>query len=242
MSKIKYFDHDGCWEWIGTKNNAGYGSFRMNSSKPTEGAHRISYKIANGTIGDGLFVLHKCDNKKCVNPSHLFLGSQKDNVRDCINKGRNFFLKRRFCKNGHELSPDNIVKERGNNSYFRRCKVCKGLSYKKHMNTNPHKAKRAYFSPEKLNHVREWAKNRYKRNRDKILKGISEKYFKEKTKCIAGHDFSEANTIYDSRGSRRCATCAFNRRQRTILNKKEYQKIYNLKKRQDRVFTRSSIK
>lgn len=51
-------------------------------------AHRVSYVVNNGKIDDGMFVLHKCDNKKCVNPNHLFLGTQKDNMMDKVAKNR----------------------------------------------------------------------------------------------------------------------------------------------------------
>lgn len=76
----------GCWEWIGTITNEGYGVFGAEGGFSS--AHRFSWKIHYGDIPDGLLVLHKCDNRRCVNPEHLFLGTQSDNMRDKIAKGR----------------------------------------------------------------------------------------------------------------------------------------------------------
>src|ERR1700733_2081816 len=79
---------DGCWEWQKAKNQngAGYGVLRVNGKN--ELAHRISYVINNGSIDSDLWVLHKCDNKQCVRPDHLFLGTRSDNIRDMYSKGR----------------------------------------------------------------------------------------------------------------------------------------------------------
>lgn len=75
-----------CWEWIGGKDPNGYG--RMNvEGRPTL-VHRISYRIHRGSIPDGMVICHKCDNPSCVNPDHLFVGSQADNIADMHNKGR----------------------------------------------------------------------------------------------------------------------------------------------------------
>lgn len=76
----------GCWNWKGTKTRTGYGVFTFNSERCQ--AHRTSYEFAYGPIPKGKFVLHKCDNPACVKPDHLFLGTQKDNVRDASEKGR----------------------------------------------------------------------------------------------------------------------------------------------------------
>ena len=83
---IKKEDYE-CWGWRGALCNGGYGCFTMN--KRVKPAHRASWEIHNGPIPKGLWVLHKCDNKICSNPDHLFLGNAKENVHDMISKGRN---------------------------------------------------------------------------------------------------------------------------------------------------------
>lgn len=83
---------DGCWNWLGTKHNLGYGLLflrkRPNGSSDRAYAHRFSYELAKGKIPNGLYVCHKCDNPNCVNPDHLFVGTQSDNMTDCSQKGR----------------------------------------------------------------------------------------------------------------------------------------------------------
>lgn len=77
---------DGCWLWMGPKNKKGYGHIGINGK--TVSAHRFSYSINVGAIPDGLHVLHTCDNRPCVNPKHLWVGTNLENVLDCIKKGR----------------------------------------------------------------------------------------------------------------------------------------------------------
>jgi len=78
--------NSGCWLWMGMLKDTGYGHFCF--KQKTVRAHRASWEIYNGAIPDGLHVLHRCDNRSCVNPEHLFLGTHQDNMRDCHEKGR----------------------------------------------------------------------------------------------------------------------------------------------------------
>ena len=77
---------DQCKEWQGQCNSNGYGIFQVNGKKYR--AHRISWQLEHGPIPRGMKILHECDNPPCVKLTHLFLGTQADNVRDATNKGR----------------------------------------------------------------------------------------------------------------------------------------------------------
>lgn len=96
-----------CWLWLGGKNGKGYGSFTEDR------AHRMSWRLAYGDIPNRLHVLHKCDNPSCVNPSHLFLGTNRDNAQDRKNKGRGGGLKIRGENNTEaKLSERDILEIR----------------------------------------------------------------------------------------------------------------------------------
>jgi len=76
----------GCWIWIGRLDNGGYGV--MSIEGENKYAHRISYELHNGPIPPGLFVCHHCDTPACINPKHLYAGTQADNMRDMAARGR----------------------------------------------------------------------------------------------------------------------------------------------------------
>ena len=109
----------GCWLWLGSVGKLGYGYVGGHDK-----AHRFSYELYKGPIPTGLYVLHKCDIKHCVNPDHLYTGTQADNIGDILARGSawQIDLTRTECSRGHPLSGDNlrIVKGKG----WRQCKTC----------------------------------------------------------------------------------------------------------------------
>ena len=84
MSKVTVLP-DGCWKWIG-QIVQGYGVFRSGDHQYK--AHRVSYTLFKGEIPKGMIIMHKCDNRWCVNPEHLVCGTQRENLHDMASKGR----------------------------------------------------------------------------------------------------------------------------------------------------------
>ena len=85
-SRVKRGDEDACWLWQGYVNRRGYG--RLSHQGESSYAHRVAWELTHDAIPPGMVVRHACDNPPCVNPAHLLLGSQADNMRDKKERGR----------------------------------------------------------------------------------------------------------------------------------------------------------
>lgn len=93
----QYEKTETCWNWIGYLDRYGYGKFKLDNR--TVKAHRYSYQLHYGDFNESLHVLHHCDNPRCVNPSHLFLGTNRDNVADRTAKKRHGQTSKRLTTN-----------------------------------------------------------------------------------------------------------------------------------------------
>lgn len=83
---VEFIPESGCWIWMRSVNSDGYGQVWVGAK--SWGAHRLSYALFNGPIPAGASILHRCDVRCCVNPAHLFVGSQQENIADMIEKRR----------------------------------------------------------------------------------------------------------------------------------------------------------
>lgn len=111
--------NSGCWLWLGSTDKLGYGKVSVQGHFL---AHRLAYAETHGDIPEGLLVLHKCDVPSCVNPDHLYIGDDQDNMNDMAARGRgnNGWRDVTHCVNGHEFDEENTY-WRGK---WRNCRAC----------------------------------------------------------------------------------------------------------------------
>jgi hypothetical protein len=95
-----------CWVWTAAKCSSGYGNFYFGGRVVQ--AHRVALALFRGIDAGESLVCHHCDNPKCVNPDHLFLGTHQDNADDKMRKGRHTWANKTHCTRGHELTGDNL--------------------------------------------------------------------------------------------------------------------------------------
>lgn len=118
----------GCWEHSYNSHSCGYAVIEFRNChahlRITALMHRIFYYLYHGPFDDSLFVCHHCDNPKCVNPAHLFLGTHSNNMQDMVNKGRHNYASRTHCKHGHEFTVENTRRNKSDNFRARHCRTC----------------------------------------------------------------------------------------------------------------------
>lgn len=116
-----------CWIWTASRNTSGYGQFSIGGGGYTELAHRVAYKLFVGPIPSGLCVCHSCDNRACVNPDHLWLGTVAQNNLDKLRKGR--ARSGAGQRNRHaRITPDDVMKIRTDNRAQKEIAASFGIS------------------------------------------------------------------------------------------------------------------
>ncbi|MGI4871493.1 MAG: HNH endonuclease signature motif containing protein [Janthinobacterium lividum] len=180
VNKAPGLGRDGdCWEWMAACHQGGYGQFRYYNDTL---AHRAAYQLTHGPILSDLWVLHNCDNRRCVNPAHLRLGTPQDNVNDMMERGRHYAANLTHCKRGHEFTPENIYPTRNG---LRICRKC----------CNLRDTTRYYHSESRREHHR----NVVERRRAAIVKPTTEQItakFIEKAQAVHGigiYDYCHTN-------------------------------------------------
>lgn len=122
-----------CWPWTACIERNGYGSFHVGGRR--KWAHRVSYELNVGPIPSGEYVLHSCDNRRCVNPAHLRVGTHADNMRDMVDRGRapRSNALKTHCPHGHTYSTENThIGPDGK----RICRECKRQQYRTRYRTD----------------------------------------------------------------------------------------------------------
>jgi len=117
-NKVTILTPEDCWTWNGSRRGDGYGQVYINGKH--RAAHRLAFFLANYYYPP--VVRHKCDNRTCVNPHHLEGGTQTENMRDVLERGRHYYANKTHCPQGHEYTDDNTYR-RPNGS--RECRACR---------------------------------------------------------------------------------------------------------------------
>jgi len=113
--------NNGCMEWVGALYKSGYAQFWFDGKK--QRGHRVIYRLKNGPFAEGLVIRHSCDNKKCINPKHLLIGTQKDNMLDARKRNRFHNQNKISCSKGHKYTLENTRTIKGK----RYCRTCARL-------------------------------------------------------------------------------------------------------------------
>lgn len=142
--RVNKLGPDECWPWRGAQATKGYGFFYAGGKKIH--ATRFSWSLNNGLEWPvGLICCHSCDNPPCVNPSHLWAGTIRDNAIDMSRKGRSQWSQKTHCPSGHPYEGENLLTYRG----ARECRVCANASKRRYFSTPEGKARKKAWADKK---------------------------------------------------------------------------------------------
>lgn len=115
---------DGCWQWTRARSGPGYGYLRFNGK--IRSAHSVAVELSGRSVPVGKVIDHLCDNRSCINPDHLTIATQQQNIlRGTSTSARN--AKKKTCPQGHPYNDKNTYLNPRKNTFFRACRKCRGL-------------------------------------------------------------------------------------------------------------------